>query len=50
MTIEELYEFAKEKDILDYEIQIQHGDDGGYYSGTRDVEINIVIEDEIVVL
>lgn len=50
MTIKELYLLAKEKDILDYEIQIQHGDDGGFYDGTRDVEIDVVIDDEIVLL
>lgn len=50
MTIKELYLLAKEKGILDYEIQIQHGDDGGIYDGTRDVEIDVIIEDEIVVL
>lgn len=50
MTIKELYLLAKEKGILDYEIQIQHGDDGGFYDGTRDVEIDVVIDDEIVLL
>ncbi len=53
MTIKELYLLAKEKGILDYEIQIQHGDDGGIYDGTRDVMgIDVIIddEDEIVVL
>lgn len=50
MTIKELYELAKEKDILNYEIQIQHGDDGGFYDGYRDVEIDILREDEIVLL
>ncbi len=53
MTIKELYLLAKEKGILDYEIQIQHGDAGGIYDGTRDVMgIDVIIddEDEIVVL
>lgn len=53
MTIKELYLLAKEKGILDYEIQIQYGDDGGIYDGTRDVMgIDVIIddEDEIVVL
>lgn len=50
MTIKELYLLAKEKGILDYEIQIQHGDDGGIYDGTRDVDVIIDDEDEIVVL
>ncbi len=50
MTIKELYLLAKEKGILDYEIQIQHGDAGGIYDGTRDVDVIIDDEDEIVVL
>lgn len=50
MTIKELYLLAKGKGILDYEIQIQHGDDGGFYDGTRDIEIDIENEKEIVLL
>lgn len=34
MTIKELYEYAKEINREDYEIEIQYRDDGGYYSGT----------------
>ena len=47
MTIKELYELTKDKDILDYEIQIQYGDDGGFYDGYRNVEIDIVGEDGV---
>lgn len=36
MTILELYEYAKEKDILNYDIEAQY-DSCGIYEGTRDV-------------
>lgn len=50
MKIKELYLLAKERGILDYEIQVQHGDEGGYYDGTRDIEIDIETETKTVVL
>ena len=34
-TVQELYDFAKERNILDYEIEAQYADDGGYYYGSR---------------
>lgn len=34
MTIRELYEWAKQQGIEDYDIEIQYRDDGGYYCGT----------------
>lgn len=34
MTVQELYEYAKHRDILDHEIRIQYRDDGGEYQGT----------------
>lgn len=37
MTIQELFNYAKEKDILNYIIHVHHSDDGGYYYGTRPV-------------
>lgn len=37
MTIAELYAWAKENGVEDYPVEIQHADDGGYYSGTRDL-------------
>lgn len=36
MTILELYEYAKERDILDYDVEAQY-DSCGIYEGTRDV-------------
>lgn len=33
MTIQELYDWAKEKGVLDYELRVQYRDDGGDYSG-----------------
>lgn len=33
MTIQELYDWAKEKGILDYELRVQYRDDGGTYYG-----------------
>lgn len=45
MTIAELYAWAVENDAEDYPVEIQHADDGGYYSGTRDLDqSDIVIE------
>lgn len=37
MTILELYEYAKERNILNYEIEVQYSDGGGYYEGSRRV-------------
>lgn len=36
MTILELYEYAKEKDILNYDVEIQN-DSNGIYEGTRSI-------------
>lgn len=36
MTIRELYEWAKQQGIEDYDIEIQYRDGGGYYDGTDD--------------
>ena len=35
MTVQELYDYAKEKNILDYDIEAQYADSGGYYYGSR---------------
>lgn len=48
MTIQELYNFAKERNILDYEIEAQYADDGGSYYGSRTTdEYDIEIEDNV---
>ena len=48
MTVQELYDFAKERNILDYEIEAQYADDGGYYYGSRTTnEDDIEIEDNV---
>lgn len=48
MTIQELYDYAKKKDILDYDIEAQHADDGGFYYGSRSTSIDeIEIEKKI---
>ena len=39
MTIRELYEWAKEKDVLDLDVVVQYRDGGGYYNGSDDLEI-----------
>lgn len=36
MTIRELYEWAKQQGIEDYDIEIQYRDGGGYHYGTDD--------------
>ena len=47
MTVREFYDWAKRHDCLDYEVEIQHRDDGGYYSGTSDLrESEIEIDRE----
>lgn len=33
MTIQELYDWAKEKGLLDYTLKVQYRDDGGDYYG-----------------
>ena len=48
MTIQELYDYAKEKNILDYDIEAQYADDGGYYYGSRSTDIDeIEIKEDI---
>lgn len=49
MTIQELYEYAKENGLLDYEIEINYRDDGGYYYGT-DCELCLEINEDKKVL
>lgn len=44
MTIGELYEWAKENQCENYDVEIQYRDSGGYYRGTADLR-----EDEIVI-
>lgn len=44
MTIKELYEWAVKNKVTNYSVTIQYRDDGGYYSGTEDLdECNIEI-------
>lgn len=38
MTIKSLYEWAKEKGVLDLDVVVQYRDDGGYYNGSDDLE------------
>lgn len=45
MTIKELYEWAIQNSVEDYDIEIQYRDGGGYYYGTStlyesDIEID----------
>ena len=48
MTIQELYDYAKEKNILDYDIEAQYADSGGYYYGSRSTDIDeIEIKEDI---
>ena len=42
MTIRELYEWAEQNNALDFDIEIQHRDSGGYfYDGVDDPEPSI---------
>ena len=49
MTVQELYEYAKQRDILDYEVRVQFRDDGGEYQGT-DAFLYLLAEKEEKVL
>lgn len=46
MTIRNLYEWAKEKDVLDLDVVIQYRDGGGYYTGSDDLEIPTIEDRE----
>ena len=35
MTIQELYDYAKENNIVDYDIEVYPSDDGGFYYSPR---------------
>lgn len=53
MTIRDLYNWAVENGVEDFEIQIQYRDGGGYYSGTDsceqcDIEINCLNNEVIL--
>jgi hypothetical protein len=39
MTLRSLYEWAKEKGVLDLDVVVQYRDGGGYYNGSDDLEI-----------
>ena len=45
MTVQELYEYAKQRGLLDYEIRVQYRDDGGLYYGADAVE-SVLVEDD----
>ena len=45
MTVQELYEYAKQRGVSDYEIRVQYRDDGGEYQGTDAVE-SVFVEDD----
>ena len=45
MTVQELYEYAKQCGVSDYEIRVQYRDDGGEYQGTDAVE-SVFVEDD----
>ena len=42
MTIRELYDWAKEHDVLDYKVEVKYRDDGGEYYG-QDEELYLDI-------
>ena len=49
MTVQELYEYAKQCGVSDYEIRVQYRDDGGEYQGT-DAFLYLLAEKEEKVL
>lgn len=40
MTPKDLYEWAVEHGVENFDIEIQYRDDGGYYEGTTDASLN----------
>ena len=49
MTVQELYEYAKQRGILDYEIRVQYRDDGGEYQGA-DTYLYLFVEKKVKAL
>ena len=45
MTVQELYEYAKQCGVSDYEIRVQYRDDGGDYTG-KDNMIYCLVDDK----
>jgi hypothetical protein len=41
MTVRELYEWAEQNNALDFDIEIQHRDGGGFYDSADDAEPSI---------
>jgi hypothetical protein len=51
ITIQDLYNWAKEHNYLDYKIRIQYRDDGGDYFGfDKEVRLSIIEKDKIIKL
>jgi hypothetical protein len=52
MTIKELYDAAKILGIENYNIEVQYRDDGGFYSGTEELEKieSIVYETNTIII
>lgn len=51
MTIQELYDWAKEKGVLDYELRVQYRDDGGdYYGEDNELRLYEYDKDKTVIL
>jgi hypothetical protein len=47
MTITDLYNYAKEEEVENCEVEIQYADGGGFHHGTRDLrEDEIEVEDK----
>ena len=46
MTVRELYKWAKKNNALDFDIEIQHRDSGGYYAGVDDCDPEICDREE----
>lgn len=49
MTVQELYEYAKEKNLLDCEVRIKYRDAGGEYPST-DPDLYLVVKESRKVL
>lgn len=51
ITIEDLYNWAKDNNCLDYKIRIRYRDDGGtYYGSDKEVYLDVNEEDKTIIL
>ena len=51
MTIQELYDWAKDKGVLNYELRVQYRDEGGdYYGEDKELYLDINAMNKQIIL